>query len=403
MAVSLGNRALYKQDAVSGSNVDTEAMEQGNSQIVQVPSVMESEVAAQNNMMQAKNQYELEIRKSGLIDQLTAEIVMDRPETITQFGSKAAEPLSKVADQILGGYTLESVTKSGNMLNILTNLMKQVDLEEIQKDPQEPKGLFAKFQKSVEDKVNSLLAKYQNIGGEMEKVCVELKTINKEIGVSNTELEKMYDVNLQYYKQLVAYIIAGQQALGEISEYYTNTENEVTTGGDPEAQMQLQTISYARDLMEKKVLDLKTAESVALQAIPIIQSMIYGNLNLSTEIENSFITVLPNFKTAIVLAVNNKKQYLQAKALSGVREMASELVVKNAENAVAQMKRTVTMSGTAAIDVDKIEKSWDILMNGIKETNELKDQLHVKRQTDIEKLTNLNNKYLNQLHSGLSK
>lgn len=397
MAINLGESrpaAVLAKNDENGANIPQVGS-------MQLPSVSEADNVARENMLATKRRYEEEIRETGLIDQLTSEIQLDSPETITSFGSKAAGPLSKVADEILSGYTIESVTKSGNMLNILANLMKQIDLEEIQKDPKEPKGIFAKFQQSLEEKVNGLIAKYQSIGGEMEKVCVELRVIKKELEVSNKELKQMYDVNIDYYRQLVAYILAGQQALDEIEEYYKQTEDLAVNTGDPTAQMQLQTITYARDLMEKKVLDLKTSESVALQALPIIQSMIYGNLNLSTEIENSFISIIPNFKTAIVLAVNNKKQYLQTKAFSGLREMAGEIIVKNAENSVAQMKRSAILSGTASIDVDKIEQSWDILMTGIRDTNELKAQLHIKRQDDMKRLTEINEKYLTQLHAEL--
>ena len=178
------------------------------------------EVARVNNDMQSNRSVVLaRLRESGEIQRLSDELSVNNPQTIVEFGKHAADELSKTSDMVLRHYDLSVVNQTGQMMGLLSNLMDKIDIKEIQAQPEKKKGLLGLFKQSLENQLNAFVNKYNTIGGEIEKICVQLKTFQSQIEVSNRDLDVLYDSSLDNYRQLVAYIAAGDHALEEITQF----------------------------------------------------------------------------------------------------------------------------------------------------------------------------------------
>ena len=232
---------------------------------------------------------------------------------------------------------------------------------------------------------------------EIEKVCVELRAYEGEIKQSNKDLEGLYENGVRSYQELLKYTIAGEHAMEEIAAY--RTELEAQAASDPDKALELQNVVQAESLLQQRVQDLRMAESVALQSLPTIKALEFGNLNLARKINSSFIVTIPVFKNAVAQAMLAKRQAYQAQALKALDEKTNEMLLKNAQNAADNMRLTAQLSGSSAIKIETIEQSWQTIMDGIKDTKTIQAELARQREQDKEKLEEINQKYLGSVQS----
>ena len=149
-------------------------------------------------------------------------------------------------------------------------------------------------------------------------------------------------------------------------------------------------------MLDQRVYDLKIAEGVALQSLPMIQQMQMGNFDLVRTIKSSFIITLPIFKQCLIQAIMLKRQELMSKNVEAVRQTTNELLVKNAQNTSRQAIELSKMSGRGAVDLDKLEQSFQTIMQGIGEAKKVQEQNRVERQKGSQKLEELKYKALTQ-------
>lgn len=343
-------------------------------------------------MVSARETLKKEIIASGEAKALSDTLSLANPQSIIEFGKPIASDLGKCADEILRRQDMNTLSKTSNMLGILGKIMDKVDLDEIQSAGKEP-GVFERIFNSAQRKIEGLMAKYNNIGTEIEKVCTELKTYELEIEQSNADLDGLYENGLNGYKLLCKYTIAGEMALEEMAAFLAELESKAVN--DPEAAMQLNSAKQAEQLLQQRVQDLRMAEAVALQSLPIIKAMQFGNYNLARKIESSFIVTIPVFKNAIAQAILAKKQYIQAKALKTLDEKTNEMLLRNSQMAADNMRMTAQLSGTSAIKVETIQQSWQTIMDGIRDTKNIQDELAKQRERDKAIIEELNTKFLN--------
>ena len=305
-----------------------------------LPIVAEAEKMAVATLQDCKRQYEMEIRESGLIDKLTSEIVLSDPNTIVNFGRESAEQLSKCADTIITTYDSSYLSKTSDMMKHLTAIMKKFDKEEIKKIEKEPNALEKLFNRSIE-KMDKIVTKYNGVTTDIEKICTQLKVYEREIQVSNRDINRLYQANIDYYKTLVGYILAAEDGLKQVDEYKQQLQNTFYENGDPASQLEIKSVDDARQLLEQRILDLKSAETVALQSLPLLKSKEYNNLALSRKIQSAFIITLPIFKNAISQALLSKQQRVQAQALQALDDTTNELWKKNVQASVENMQQVL--------------------------------------------------------------
>lgn len=361
-----------------------------------LPIVAEAEKMAVATLQDCKRQYEMEIRESGLIDKLTSEIVLSDPNTIVNFGRESAEQLSKCADTIITTYDSSYLSKTSDMMKHLTAIMKKFDKEEIKKIEKEPNALEKLFNRSIE-KMDKIVTKYNGVTTDIEKICTQLKVYEREIQVSNRDINRLYQANIDYYKTLVGYILAAEDGLKQVDDYKQQLQNTFYENGDPASQLEIKSVDDARQLLEQRILDLKSAETVALQSLPLLKSKEYNNLALSRKIQSAFIITLPIFKNAISQALLSKQQRVQAQALQALDDTTNELWKKNVQASVENMQLATKLGSTSAIKIETLEQTWDAIMKGIDDTNKLRTEIETKNIEDRKRLDALNEKYLSQI------
>lgn len=354
----------------------------------------EIEVVETFDIAAERDKMNQELVNSPEVDSLVSTIEVHNLETIVSFGAEVAEEISKASDVVLNSVNMTQLDDSSAMLNALAKVMSQFDLEELQQDP----TLFGRIFGNLKKQLDKIIAKYHTLGDDIDKIYVQLKQYESEIKQNNRKLEEMFNANLEYYHRLVKYILAGEQGCREIQAYIDQRQADFEATGDNSIQMELQALNQSLMMLEQRTMDLRTAENVALQSIPMIKTIQYSNMNLVRKINSAFIITLPVFKQAVAQAIMLKRQKIQAESLAALDEKTNEMLIKNAKNSADQSKMIARMSSGSSVKVETLESTWRTIMSGIDETNMIQENARKKRIEDKERLENIKKEFFNMYH-----
>lgn len=357
------------------------------------------------DLANSREAYKQEIIASGEIDRLTSTIDITNTTSIVEFGKEPATKMAGLADQVLSKYNSTTVSDTSKMVESLLGVMKKIDIQEIKsldelKEENKKKGFFGRFKESAQEKLDKLVGKYKGVANEMEQICTQLSVYEQQIKDSNKDIEKMYEAAKEEYKQLVAVVLAAEQACKEIEDYKVQLESEVATDASGDKQFELQNVQQALTLMQQRTADLRGAETVALQSIPTFKIQEYTNANLARKVNSAFIVTVPAFKTALVNSVIAKQQSIQAQGLSLLDEATSQVIRMNADNAIGQLQQSQRLANTSAIKAADIEYSWNTIMNGITQYKEMEKQYAEIRKDEAKRIEDANAKYLQSISDG---
>ena len=300
----------------------------------------EIEPVEQYDIVADREQMSRDLVNSEEVDALCSQLEVNNLDTIVSFGAEVAEEISKASDVVLNSMTLSQLDDSSAMLKTLANIMAKFDIEEIKENP----GLFGKLFGNLKKQLEKILAKYHTMGDEVDKIYVQLRSYEDEIKQSNRKLNTMFESNVAYYHQLVKYILAGEQGCRELEEYIAQLQQKMQETGDASLQFEITSMQQALMMLEQRTQDLRIAENVAMQSIPMIKTMEFSNYNLVRKINSAFIVTLPVFKQALAQAILLKRQKIQAEAMSELDKKTNEMLIKNAQNTIEVSKNTARMA-----------------------------------------------------------
>ena len=167
------------------------------------------------NIVAQREKWNTQLVGSKEVDAIVSQIDLGNANSIVTFGAEAATAISKASDVVLRSVNLSQLDDASEMLAILAKIMSVFDIDEIKDNP----GFFDKLFGSQKKRIEKILGKYNNMGEQVDKIYVQLKTYESEINQSNRNLEEMFNANVEYYHQLVKYILAAEQGCKEIETY----------------------------------------------------------------------------------------------------------------------------------------------------------------------------------------
>ncbi len=356
-------------------------------------------VVQQYDIVADRNQMNADLVNSPEVDAIVSTIEINNMESIVSFGAHAAEEISKASDIVLNSMSMAQLDESSQMLTTLAKIMDKFDIEEIKDNP----GLFGKLFGNLRKKLDHILEKYHTMGEEVDKIYVQLKQYENEIKQSNRKLDQMFDANVNYYHELVKYILAGEQGCHELEAYIAQRTADMEATGDNSIQFEITELNQCLMLLEQRTQDLRTAESVAMQSIPMIKTMEFSNMNLVRKINSAFIITLPVFKQALAQAIMLKRQKLQAESMAALDAKTNEMLIKNARNTVEQSKITARLATGSSIKIETLETTWRTIVNGIDETRAIQDNARKQRVEDAKRLDAIKQEFNQKYHMPAKK
>lgn len=358
------------------------------------PVIVEDTPVQQYDIVADRQQMTLDLVDSAEVDALVSTIEINNMESIVTFGAETAEEISKASDIVLNSMNMSQLDASSGMLGDLAKIMSKFDIDELKENP----GLFGKLFGNMRKQLDKIISKYHTMGEDVDKIYVHLKEYENEIKQANRNLNQMFEANVGYYHELVKYILAGEQGCKEIEAYIAQRQADMEATGDRSIQFEITSLNQALMMLEQRTQDLRTAENVAMQSIPMIKTMEFTNMNLVRKINSAFIITLPVFKQALAQAIMLKRQKIQAESMSALDEKTNEMLIKNAQNTVEQSKMTAKLAAGSSIKIETLETTWRTIMNGIEETKAIQDDAHKQRLDDQKRLETIKNEFNQKYH-----
>ena len=345
------------------------------------------------DIIEYSNSKKEELRKLPEVEQLTSLIEIDREDSILEFGKEASAGIAKVSESLLNTIQLNRNEENSKLLVYLAKIMDQFDIDDFTKENQG--GLLQRIFKKANNAIEAIFKKYETLGGEVSKIQVELEKYEREIKQSNNMIDKLLNENMGFYNELQKYIVAGEMAIDEMeNDILPEYKRIAETSTDQMDTLNYQQLLQANDMIQQRVYDLRTAENIAIQTIPMLRGMKSNNFGLIRKINSAFVVTLPVFKQCLSQAVLIKKQELQSKSLKALDDKTNELLLRNAQNVTQQSANIARLNANSSIQVETLEKMYTTIKSGIDEPMRIQESSRETIKENSKRLEEINSTFI---------
>ena len=326
------------------------------------------------------------------VDSFAQTIDIHNSSIILQYGSSAQTKMGSFSEAALSGVRSKDMGEVGGMLTGLVTQLKSFDVSE-----DKGGGLFGLFKKGS-NKVTALKAKYATAEKNVEQISNALEkhqvTLMKDIAL----LDKMYDQNLIYFKEITMYILAGKQKLKEVEETEIPAlQEKARQSGLPEDAQAANDLANQHDRFSKKVHDLELTRTISLQMAPQIR-LIQNNDTLMTEkIQSTLTNTIPLWKSQMVLALGVEHSNQAAKAQREVTDMTNELLKKNSEALKTASIETAKESERGIVEIETLKVTNKNLIESLDEVVRIQSEGRQKRAEAETELVRIEGELKNKL------
>ncbi|MDR1550278.1 MAG: toxic anion resistance protein [Hungatella sp.] len=293
---------------------------------------------------------------------------------ILQYGAGAQKKIADFSEAALDNVKSKDLGEVGQILSEVVVELKSIEVEE------EEKGLFGLFKKSV-NRVEGIKARYAKAETNVNQICKVLQNHQIQLLKDIALLDKMYDLNTTYFKELTMYILAGKKKLVKVQqeELPALLERAAKTGLPEDAQA-ANDLSSMLNRFEKKLHDLELTRMISIQMAPQIR-LVQNNDTLMTEkIQSTLVNTVPLWKSQMVLAIGISHSEQAAKAQREVTDMTNELLKKNAEVLKTATIQTAKESERGIVDMETLKKTNESLITTLDEVVRIQAEGRTKRR-----------------------
>ena len=285
----------------------------------------------------------------------------------------------------------------GDMLAGVVGEIRSLEIDE------EDKGFFGFFKKSG-NKLANMKAKYDKVEVNVNNISKALEDHQVTLMKDVLMLDKMYELNMNYYKELSMYIMAGKKRL----ERANNIElPELIKKADesrlPEDTQKAKDFSQMINRFEKKIHDLELTKTVSLQMAPQIRLIQNNDSMMSDKIQSTIVNTIPLWKNQMVIAIGLKHSTDAAKAQRAVSDMTNELLKKNADNLKMASIETAKESERGIVDIDSLKHTNEALISSLDEVMKIQVESRAKRKEAENEILRLENELKNKMIEMVNK
>lgn len=320
------------------------------------------------------------------IEEFNKKIDIHDATQILQYGAKAQSKISQFSDSVLEGVKTRNTGEVGDLLANLVGEIKSFD-SDIANDN---KSFFGKLFGGAKKELDVLSAKYSKIETNIDGIEKRLENHKLQMLKDITIFDTMYEKNLEYFKELSLYIIAGERKLDELKNVELPRLQQIAreSGEQLDAQ-KVQDLENTINRFEKKIYDLKTTRVISIQMAPQIRLLQNNEAELVEKIQGSITNTIPLWKNQIVLAlgINNAKQALGAQ--KAVTDLTNDMLKKNSEILKQGSIEIAEQSERAIVDIETLQKTNRDLIETLDKVIEIHENGRAKRQEAEIELENI--------------
>lgn len=359
-------------------------------QEINIQEIDAQEVQKVNSIVADTEAYKERLKQLPEVQALTNEISVQDVNTIVNFGQKSAEEITKISDKILSIAKVPTNKDAAQMITQLAKIMDKFDIRELEKIQSEPakQGFLQKLKQKIADEFEALIAKYDDMSKEVDKISQLLRTYENQTKQDNVTLTEMCQANYNYFEQLERYVVAAELGLVEIANYRQQVANRTDISED-QKNAQLQQLDMMSQMLDQRKYDLLQAEVVARMTVPMLQNMQITNVNLLREINTAFVVGLPIFKQNLAQAIMLKRQAITANSMEQFKGAINKQLEQNATYASVQGKLVAENVTKGTFDMETLRKVYSTIKTGTENTKRIMSEQESKNKENSKELEQL--------------
>ncbi|WP_230399118.1 toxic anion resistance protein [Novisyntrophococcus fermenticellae] len=311
---------------------------------------------------------------------------------ILEFGAGTQKKMADFSERTLENVRSKDMGEIGDLLSSVVTEVQSFDEEE-------EKGLFGFFKKSS-NKLNAMKNKYEKAEVSINKLCQSLEghqiTLLKDVAV----LDKMYEMNLAYYKELTMYILAGKKKLNQVRETeLPQLTAKATASGLPEDAQAARDLDELCTRFEKKIHDLDLTRTISMQTAPQIRMIQNNDTQMAEKIQSTIVNTIPLWKNQMVITLGIQHSTQAAEAQRKVTDATNELLKKNAESLKTATIETAKANERGIVDIETLKQTNQSLISTLDEVLKIQQEGRRKRAAAETELRTMEKDLKNKLLS----
>ena len=319
-----------------------------------------------------------------MIDDFSKRIDVRDSNLVFSYGAAAQQNISTFSDAALKNVQTKDLDEVGNMI---ANLV--VELRHFDTDKEEKGGLFGLFKKQV-NSLELMKAKYDQTEMNVNKIVEALEQHQVQLLKDIAMLDKLYDQNLVYFKELSMYIVAGKKRLEDFrANEVAEARAKAAASGLPEDAQFAKDLAEKADRFEKKLYDLELTRNISIQMAPQIRLIQSSNQLMAEKIQSSLVNTIPLWKSQMVLALGLAHTEQAMKAQRAVTDLTNDLLVKNAEKLHMATVETAKEAERGIVDIETLRHTNKLLIDTMDEVLEIQQQGKEKRRAAEQELATI--------------
>lgn len=336
-------------------------------------------------------QIKLSPEEEKMVRDFADKIDISNSQAVLQYGVGSQKKIADFSENALERVKTKDLGEVGDMLAGVVGEIRSLE------DPEEEKGFFGLFKKAG-NKLANMRAKYDKVEANINNIVKALEDHQVTLMKDVLMLDKMYELNMNYYKELSMYILAGKQKL----EHANNVElpaliKRADESGLPEDTQKAKDFSQMINRFEKKIYDLELTRTVSLQMAPQIRLIQNNDSMMSDKIQSTIVNTIPLWKNQMVIAIGLSHSTEAAKAQKAVSDMTNELLKKNADTLKTATVATAKESERGIIDIETLKSTNQTLISTFDEVIKIQDEGRRKRREAETELRNIENEMRTKL------
>lgn len=328
-----------------------------------------------------------------MVNEFSEKIELSNSNLVLQFGAGAQKKIADFSETALGNVQTKDLGEVGDMLTSVVTQLKSFDVQE------EEKGFLGLFKKTS-NRILEMKTKYAKAEVNVTKISQILEGHQRQLLKDVAMLDKMYELNKTYFKELSMYILAGKKKLAKVREEELPVlvkKSEVS--GLPEDAQAVNDLVSLCNRFEKKIHDLELTRMIAIQMAPQIR-LVQGNDTLMAEkIQSTIVNTIPLWKSQMVLALGIAHSEQAAKAQQEVTAMTNELLRKNAQTLKMATIEAAKESERGIVDIETLQITNQALISTLDEVMRIQTEGKAKRREAEVELNRIENELKQKLLS----
>lgn len=332
------------------------------------------EVAPEMDPVQQKMaQTVLTPEEQKMVDDFASKIDVENLTQVMQYGAGTQKKMADFSDEALKNVRAQDLGEVGELLSGVVGELKGFDAEE-------EKGFLGFFKKSG-NKLTTMRARYEKAEVNVEKICEVLEGHQVQLMKDVAVLDKMYGLNLSYFKELSMYILAGKKKLAQVRQNeLAEAVAKAQASNLPEDAQAAKDLEDKYDRFEKKIHDLELTRMIAIQTAPQIRLVQSSDTVMIEKIQSTIVNTIPLWKSQMVIALGVEHANQAAKAQREVTDMTNELLRKNAAALKTATIESAKASERGIVDLETLKNTNQALISTFDEVMKIQEDGRQKRR-----------------------